>query len=191
MKGSDQSFAAAVASQRLQRALYRGQEFNRGAPSSPDPDNKIESDRHTDTDDKDEWLDGPVLQLGLLCALPDGQQLERHTRSYARCATQLDLRGGTFLTLPDDLVTSLQVLTSLEKVNLAGCHRLETLPLLPTRLRALVLRGCAALRSLPDSIGTLTGLTRLDLRGCVSLTSLPDVGRLQSLAILVIADCTR
>ena len=59
-----------------------------------------------------------------------------------------------------------------------------------SKLCILEIAGCQALRSLPESVGVLTGLTSLTLSMCGAIESLPDsVGALTALTSLNLSDC--
>jgi hypothetical protein len=110
----------------------------------------------------------------------------------------LTLTGAKSVT---DLPTDLGELAALKVLQLDGCRALRTLPPSFASLRphtltldgaqtleaippaffgaakplnALVLRGCAALKQLPNEITALTNLGLLDVRGCTGLQPLPD-----------------
>ncbi|KAI9328922.1 hypothetical protein DFJ73DRAFT_902832 [Zopfochytrium polystomum] len=83
----------------------------------------------------------------------------------------------------------------LERLNLTNCLWVDDTTLLPlfgcTRLKSLILRGCAGLpasgTSLPTALATLSNLRHLDLSGCtgllaVSATAAPDVAERSPIA---------
>lgn len=105
------------------------------------------------------------------------------------CLTRLDLVGCVSLKmlpsrLPSHLVwldlsscASLGVLPSslpdcLTELRLNHCFMLEMLPPLPARMEMLSLRGCTALKMLPESWPL--GLRGLYVNSCTSLTALPS-----------------
>ena len=71
---------------------------------------------------------------------------------------------------------ALGLLTQLERLNLARCTSLTSLPESVGQLewlQDLILTGCTSLSSLPATIGQLTELIALDVRWCSRLASLP------------------
>lgn len=110
---------------------------------------------------------------------PSSQQDQDSSRLPTRPLTSLINPGGNILTRPNDLKEdqkefSLEKLTSLQTLNLAGCSRLQQLPGPTdslTNLQTLDLSGCSQLEQLPYSIGKLTNLHTLNLAGCNQLES--------------------
>eukprot|EP00611_Tribonema_gayanum_P024814 TRINITY_DN5549_c0_g1_i3.p1 TRINITY_DN5549_c0_g1~~TRINITY_DN5549_c0_g1_i3.p1 ORF type:complete len:395 (-),score=49.49 TRINITY_DN5549_c0_g1_i3:547-1638(-) len=92
-----------------------------------------------------------------------------------------------------------------KELHLLACNPKEMLPLLRTALRVTdsgpqsdvltlvrVLSVEASVAQLPDSVGDLSGLTRLDLVECTRLTSLPSsIGRLTDLTTLELSGCEK
>ena len=84
---------------------------------------------------------------------------------------RLFLNGARLLTA---LPHTMQHASALEIVQLGDCTQLQELPpILPTSLVELDIRQCAALSSIPDSIGACSQLSSLVMLGC-TLISLPE-----------------
>ncbi|CAL9021582.1 unnamed protein product [Prunus brigantina] len=75
------------------------------------------------------------------------------------CLRYLDLSYTPFSHLPK----SMKYLFNLQTLNLIGCHNLEILPSLGSKLRHLNLSGCVRLTDMPPNIGFLVNLQTLPL----------------------------
>ncbi|KAJ9158980.1 hypothetical protein P3X46_024516 [Hevea brasiliensis] len=100
-----------------------------------------------------------------------------------------------FLTLEgtgiEQLPSSIEHLTQLDRLSLQGCKRLVSIPSGISELKCLItldLAGCSNLTSLPESIKQVSKLETLDLSGCERLECLPDLP--SSLKELMASNCT-
>ncbi|EXC10452.1 TMV resistance protein N [Morus notabilis] len=127
---------------------------------------------------------------------------------------ELYMSGTNIKNLP----SSIERLSSLKKLELSNCKRLERLPSSICKLNALKhlnLSGCSEfecfpeiveamehllflslnetrIRELPSSIGNLVALEVLELEGCENLESLPrNIYSLSKLEILIASDCAK
>eukprot|EP01018_Ginkgo_biloba_P032360 Gb_29849 [translate_table: standard] len=106
---------------------------------------------------------------------------------------ELDLACCSLKSLPS---LSWHALPKLKHLKLLGCYVLNTLPHkmeLLTSLEKMDLEGCHALTSLKGiGLGKLEKLAWLSIRNCTSLTSLPteEIVQLKSLTYLDVSGCT-
>lgn len=99
----------------------------------------------------------------------------------------LDLSNGKRL---QNLPMGMSNLTSLAKLMLSGCSKLESIQDLPTNLKELYLDG-TAIREVPLSICHLTQLVVFDARNCKKLQDLPmGMSNLISLSMLILSGCS-
>jgi Leucine-rich repeat (LRR) protein len=121
-----------------------------------------------------------------LLGMENVKSVRLHELRNLRC---LRLRQGLFNIFPEG-IEKLRYLCILE---VRDCMALRSLPKtvgVLTGLTSLDLSGCRALASLPESVGALSGLTSLDLSGCSALASLPEsVGALSGLTSLDLSGC--
>ncbi|VYS62975.1 unnamed protein product [Arabidopsis thaliana] len=104
-------------------------------------------------------------------------------------------------------------LSSLETLDLSGCSRLRSFPLISTsiewlnlentaieeildlskatNLKRFYLSGCKSLVTLPSTIGNLHRLVRLEMKECTGLELLPTDVNLSSLETLDLSGCSR
>lgn len=82
-----------------------------------------------------------------------------------------------------------------QSLHLGGCSTPRTLPNSLgnlTGLQTLLLDGCSTLQTLPNSVGNLTGLESLNLGWCSAMQTLPDsVGKSEFGRVLRSAGATR
>nr|AXU93574.1 RPP4/RPP5-like protein [Arabidopsis thaliana] len=103
-------------------------------------------------------------------------------------------------------------LSSLKMLDLSGCSRLRTFPLISksikwlnlentaieeipdlskaTKLESLILNNCKSLVTLPSTIGNLHRLVRLEMKECTGLEVLPTDVNLSSLETLDLSGCS-
>eukprot|EP00611_Tribonema_gayanum_P024813 TRINITY_DN5549_c0_g1_i2.p1 TRINITY_DN5549_c0_g1~~TRINITY_DN5549_c0_g1_i2.p1 ORF type:complete len:469 (-),score=67.08 TRINITY_DN5549_c0_g1_i2:156-1469(-) len=138
----------------------------------------------------------PLLALSLSPPAPGAGARDRFDGLFE------DLKAMTLCGMPGTLT---RVPSSLQELHLLACNPKEMLPLLRTALRVTdsgpqsdvltlvrVLSVEASVAQLPDSVGDLSGLTRLDLVECTRLTSLPSsIGRLTDLTTLELSGCEK
>ncbi|XP_057865103.2 disease resistance protein RPV1-like [Cryptomeria japonica] len=92
------------------------------------------------------------------------------------------------------LLQSFDTLSSLEYLNLEGCHALVKVPTSFGQLQSLIgldLSRCSNLATLPENIKNLSALQFLNLYSCTELASLPPTfGQLKSLQCLIMGECS-
>ncbi|KAJ4967169.1 hypothetical protein NE237_019018 [Protea cynaroides] len=114
-----------------------------------------------------------------------------------------------FCTLPD----SFSALTSLKRLIISDCRKLQCYPHLPSGLYKMYLSSCMSVESLPDlsnltriddlwltnffnlteiqGLERMESLTSLNLSGCRSMERLPDLSTMTQLRILLLKNCEK